>query len=159
MKNYYFLKIIVVFQDICPIWGSTCKVIRDPLYLVYVDRMKKLVLLFIFLTLCISCSSKQNVKKSGVDEEEVTKKELKIVTITGKIEVYPQKQETEVYIVENWKTRSRITYRIVNHKEHKHILELKEKILKVKASLLEMKSPWTGKINLLEILETLEQEE
>ncbi len=31
MKNYYFSKIIVVFQDICPVWGSTCKVIRDPL--------------------------------------------------------------------------------------------------------------------------------
>ncbi len=40
LKNYYFLKIIVVFQDICPIWGSTCKVIRDPL---------KIVLGFIFV--------------------------------------------------------------------------------------------------------------
>ncbi len=28
MKNYYFSKIIVVFQDICPVWGSTCKVIN-----------------------------------------------------------------------------------------------------------------------------------
>ncbi len=33
LKNYYFSKIIVVFQDICPVWGSTCKVIRDPLRL------------------------------------------------------------------------------------------------------------------------------
>ncbi len=34
LKNYYFSKIIVVFQDICPVWGSTCKVIRDPLKLI-----------------------------------------------------------------------------------------------------------------------------
>ena len=53
MKNYYFSKIIVVFQDICPVWGSTCKVIRDPLN--NMDNLKKyflflnIVLLFSFI--------------------------------------------------------------------------------------------------------------
>ncbi len=119
--------------------------------------MKKLVLLLIFIVLYINCSSKQNVKKSNVDEEEVVKKKSEIVTIIGKVEVYPQEEEVEVYIVKNWKTRSRITYRIINYKDHKRLLDLKEKILKVNASLIEMKSPWTGKINLLEILEILEE--
>ncbi len=41
MKNYYFSKIIVVFQDICPVWGSTCKVIRDPLNLMKTKFKKK----------------------------------------------------------------------------------------------------------------------
>ncbi len=31
LKNYLFSIKIIVFQDICPKWGSTYKVIRDPL--------------------------------------------------------------------------------------------------------------------------------
>ncbi len=46
MKNYYFSKIIVVFQDICPVWGSTCKVIRDPLNL-YKNDKKEISIYFI----------------------------------------------------------------------------------------------------------------
>ncbi len=51
LKNYYFSKIIVVFQDICSVWGSTCKVIRDPL--------KIIIIALIALTIMFGCGKKQ----------------------------------------------------------------------------------------------------
>ena len=124
--------------------------------------MKKIFLLitFILILFCFSCSSKKNVKKIDLDEKEVTREKLKpkIVILSGKVEIYPQNDETEVYIVENWKTRSRVTYKVINYKNHKRILDLNEKIVKVKVSLLEKSSPWTGKVNLLEILEIIKED-
>lgn len=101
----------------------------------------KILLLIPILVITLGCSSHDKTK---------VKKSYKEILIYGKVEVY---SKNEVYIVQNWKTRSRISYRLTDKNNIKEIITKNGKVLKVKALLLEQTSPWSGKIKLLEILE------
>jgi len=128
--------------------------------------MKKVLLLILLMTIGMSCSCKKNIKedqvtekKGGADTKTSIKKNTKKLVLLGKVEIYPQKDNTkEVYIVVNWKTRSRITYKVINYNEKKRILKLKNRIIKAKVLLRKQMSPWTGKVELLEILEVLKED-
>jgi len=106
----------------------------------------QILLLMPILLIILGCSSQDKTER---------KKSYKEILIYGKVEVY---NKNEVYIVQNWKTRSRISYRLTDKNNIKKIIPKNGKILKVKALLLEQISRWGGKIKLLEILEESDEE-
>ncbi len=116
--------------------------------------MKKGILLVVllFLLFFINCSSKNTKKDDNISKNISTK----IVELMGKLEVYPQKNDIEVYIVENWTTKSCVSYRVKNYKK---VIEKKGLILKVKAKLYPMKSPYSGEIEVIKVLEIIKQAE
>ena len=74
LKNYYFSKIIVVFQDICPICGPTCKDIRDPLKL-FINKIsiyKTILLLSILILINCICLSAQNTFHTTITQNSNT---------------------------------------------------------------------------------------
>lgn len=106
-------------------------------YIIPMKRTFSLALIIFLMT----CSSSKNVKK-----------EIQITEITGKIEVTKESKVTYVYIVENWKTRSRVSYEVVNQNE---FIKYKGKILKVTAELLEKGSPFSGKVRITKVIEEI----
>ena len=103
----------------------------------------------------MKCSTNENIKKRN-EKKPVSEIKKEFQIIKGKLEIY---SEDEMYIVKNWKTRSRISYRIENIDKFPKLKSLKGKILIVKAKILEQKSPWSGKIELKEIVKIEEENE
>ncbi len=117
--------------------------------------MKKYSLFLFIILLSLNCSTDERIRKRNKKKPASgTKKEFQI--IKGKLEIYSEK---EMYIVKNWKTRSRVSYQIENINEFPELKSLKDKILTVKVKILEQKSPWSGKIKLKEIIKIEEDNE
>ncbi|MBN1897398.1 MAG: hypothetical protein JW827_01355 [Spirochaetes bacterium] len=72
-----------------------------------------------------------------------------IITVYGKVEVY---SDNEIYLVANWKTRSRISYKLIDKKDIQAFMKRENRILEIKAELIQMKGPYNGIIKILEIL-------
>ncbi|MDD5066179.1 MAG: hypothetical protein PHF84_03960 [bacterium] len=119
-------------------------------------NVKTLYFLVPLLLLC--CSSGKNVQKDG--QEKGTKSVPPPVTvITGKIEIYREKgtqKINEVHIVADWKTRSRINYRIENYKD---LISCEGRIMKVNARILETTSIWSPKIRIVDIIEEVKEDQ
>jgi len=119
--------------------------------------MKKYYFFLIIFFLGINCFSKKTIKnekiiKGGENQtvsSYIPQTKNKIVNIRGKVEIYPQKNNTiEIYIVEKWELKSRVSFKVLNYDA---LLSLKNKIVTVKAELIKMTSPWTGTIKLLKV--------
>ena len=72
----------------------------------------------------------------------------KIKIITGKVVVY--NGSDEVYIVQNWQSRSKISYK-VSGKLTGEVKQSRNKIIKVKG-IVEKKNEWSGTIIVTEII-------
>ncbi|MBU1076531.1 MAG: hypothetical protein KKH98_04520 [Spirochaetes bacterium] len=111
--------------------------------------MKKLALYIVIIGLVsfFNCSSK-NTKTEQADLKPIE------ITLSGRVEVFSRGNDSaEVYLVERWATKSRVTYRVKNHEK---VIDKEGKILVVKAKLYEKKDPYSGVIEVLKILEQIE---
>jgi len=97
--------------------------------------MKNYILPFL-LVLVFTCSSHNKVKKENK------------LNILGKVEVY---NENEIYIVDRWKTRSRISYKLFSEKDKKEFYKKNGKIVEVEVEIIEKKSPWSGIIKIINL--------
>ena len=106
--------------------------------------MKNIIFFILILPVLffISCSS-NDVKKG---EKMAPPKK---VILSGKVEVSPQENRTDVYIVQNWKTKSKISYKVKNKEK---VIKMDGKILELDVLLYPMKSPWSGEIEIIRII-------
>ncbi len=111
-------------------------------------RVKIFLFLVLGLLILVYCAAQKKAEKKKAQKKEII--------LYGKVEVY---SKDEVYIVSNWKSRSRISYRLTDKHNIKKLISKNGKILKVKALLLKMQSPWGGKIKILKIIEENSEKE
>ena len=100
--------------------------------------------LLIFIILFAGCSAQaKEIKKEPVKPE--VKQQSEIV-IKGKVEFYNEK---EIYIVENWTSRSRISYKIINKKEADTLKKMKDSIVEAKGIIVKNYSIWNKDFKLI----------
>jgi len=119
--------------------------------------MKKIITsILIFIMILLYNCSQQNVRNEK-PLQTVEKTKVKITEkgqkkrtgiIKGKIEIY--KGKPDVYIVLNWESKSRVTYRVINPDK----FDFKKKagrIIEVEAEIVQL-SEFTGEVKILKIV-------
>ncbi len=105
--------------------------------------MKRLCSLIILVfVLIINCSAKEKTVQTKPN------KNIETVSIIGKVEIYNNKSGYDVYIVVNWKTRSKVSYKVIN-KKAKDLKNYKDAIVKAKGIILKQHSIWSKDIKVL----------
>ena len=107
-------------------------------------------IILIVVVLITGCAGK---RKNIEEKRSIQYKKIKL---EGKLTVYTEKHNKVYYLETNWKSRSKISYKITNPEL---IKEKINKIVKVEANLLKKMSPWAGKIKILKILSFKEEQE
>jgi hypothetical protein len=118
--------------------------------------MKKIITsILIFIMILLYNCSQQNVRNEKLQTVEKTKVKVtekgqkkRTGIIKGKIEIY--KGKPEVYIVLNWESKSRVTYRVINPNK----FDFKKKagrIIEVEAEIVQL-SEFTGEVKILKIV-------
>lgn len=110
--------------------------------------MRQICVLVLIMFIGMHCSS------TNIDKNETRNKPV-VITITGKIELYRDNKDLKTYIVKNWKTRSRISYLILNDQPY---TKMGNKILTVSAELVEQTGAWSGKVNIIKVMEEKQTE-